>query len=73
MSEAEKMDLLLGNRLRQFRENRGLSHAQLAGKVGLGIDDLLKCEKGKRRVTATELWAFCGVFDVSPAAFFSTE
>lgn len=67
------MDRLLGNRLRQFRENRGLSRAQLAGKVGLGVEDLRQCEKGTRRVSAIELWEFCGVFDVSPGAFFQAS
>ena len=73
MSEADKMDIQLGNRLRQFREKRGLSYEQLAGKVGLRIEDLRQCEKGTRRVSATELWEFCGVFDVSPGAFFKID
>ncbi|NNE86884.1 MAG: helix-turn-helix transcriptional regulator [Silicimonas sp.] len=64
------MDRQVGHKLREFRQLSGMSLSQLAEKVGLDTASLEKCEAGARHVSAIELWDICGVFDVSPGAFF---
>ena len=70
MLGAEQVDRQVGQKLRKLRKERGMSLAELAETVELEVEFLLECEEGRRRVSASQLWDFCGVFEVSPSYFF---
>lgn len=65
------VDLVVGKRLRQARETAGLTHEQLAEKIGLAPRDLWLIEAGQERLHTKKLFAACAalkidVFDVFP-------
>lgn len=60
---------VIGNNIRKYREEAGLSLNQLSNKLLLiGIDipksSLQNIEKGKRVVKEYEFYAFCKVFNI---------
>lgn len=48
---------LIGRRLRQIRQARRLSREELAGRVGILPNDLLRIEKGEHRVGLETLFS----------------
>src|ERR1700679_1310676 len=65
----QKIDLLLGRRLRSRRRMLGLTQSQLAFKVGVRFQQIQKYESGVNRISAARLWRFCQALDV-PVAYF---
>lgn len=57
-------------RLREAREEAGLSQEQAARRLGRGQSFVSKCESGERRVDVVELKAFAKVYGV-PMSFFT--
>jgi transcriptional regulator with XRE-family HTH domain len=64
-----KIDLLLGRRLRMRRRMMGLTQNQLAAMVGVRFQQIQKYEAGANRISAARLWGFCQALEV-PAAYF---
>lgn len=69
---------LCGEKLREFRLKQGLSQRQVADLLqlrGLDIDKnaIQRIESGKRFVTDIELIHLCGVFAVTPQAFWEAN
>ena len=56
-------------RLRQARENAGLSQGEVGRRLGKPQSFVSKCESGERRVDVIELKAFARVYGV-PITFF---
>jgi transcriptional regulator with XRE-family HTH domain len=65
----QKIDLLLGRRLRNRRRLMGLTQSQLAVLVGVRFQQIQKYESGANRISAARLWRFCQALEV-PAAYF---
>ena len=60
-----KITLNLGDRIRQLRENEGISQGELAVSVGISRSAISQVEGGERKVTAEELILFSKRFNVS--------
>ncbi len=60
----------LGKRIRQFRENRGLSQEVLAKLLGVSRPTLSLIESGERKVCADEIKKLADIFNSSVDAFF---
>ncbi len=56
---------LISRNLKYLREKKGLSQEQVADKVGLGRDAIIRIEKGQRKVEVEELEKFAYLYDVS--------
>lgn len=55
----------LGQRLRQAREQAGLSQGQVARKLGLHRPAVSEIEAGRRKVSAEEISRLAELYDVS--------
>ena len=55
----------LGERIRQLRENEGISQGELAVSIGISRSAISQVESGERKVTADELILFAKRFNVS--------
>jgi len=66
----QKIDLLLGRRLRGRRRLMGLTQSQLAQMVGVRFQQIQKYEAGANRISAARLWRFCQALQVEVAYFF---
>jgi transcriptional regulator with XRE-family HTH domain len=66
----EKIDLLLGRRLRIRRRLMGLTQNQLAVRVGVRFQQIQKYESGANRISAARLWSFAQALEVPVAYFF---
>lgn len=62
-----------GNRLRQARENVGLSQEELAVRVAKNQRAISQYERGKRRMFVTDLLVFAEALEVPLAYFFTGE
>jgi transcriptional regulator with XRE-family HTH domain len=62
----------LGQRIRQAREQRGLSQEELAALIGKDQRAVSEYERGKRRIAVNDLPAFAQVLGV-PLAYFYEE
>ena len=65
----QKIDLLLGRRLRGRRRMLGLTQSQLATRVGVRFQQIQKYESGVNRISAARLWRFCQALEV-PVSYF---
>lgn len=64
-----KVDVYVGERLRQYRMLAGLSQEELGRRVGLTFQQIQKYEKGANRVGAGRLYEFSKVLEV-PLTYF---
>ncbi len=67
---APKIDLYIGQRLRQQRLLQGLSEAQIANRLGITVDQLRLFEKGVERIAPRILVAAAESFKISIGWFF---
>jgi transcriptional regulator with XRE-family HTH domain len=65
------IDVRVGEKLRSFRLQRKLSQTQMAETVGLTFQQIQKYEKGVNRVSASKLFEFAELLNVSVQSFFS--
>jgi repressor LexA len=63
----------LGKRIRQAREQKGLSQEELAAHVSRDQRAISEYENGKRRLSVTDLPTFASVLDVPLMYFFADE
>ena len=70
MSANDPLDILVGARIRAFRSHRGMSQDDLAGELGIAVQQLQKYEKGIDRVGASSLSRIAAVLGVSIGEFF---
>lgn len=64
---------LLGLRIRQARERKGLSQDEFAARISRDQRAVSEYENGKRRIAVTELPTFARVLDVPLLYFFEGE
>jgi ribosome-binding protein aMBF1 (putative translation factor) len=55
--------------LREYRQNQGMTQAELAAKLESPQSYISKCESGERRVDLVQLEAFCSALGVSLSEF----
>jgi len=67
---AHKVDLHVGQRIRQRRWMLGLTQQRVAEQVGIKFQQLQKYETGANRVSASRLWELSGVLDAPISYFF---
>jgi transcriptional regulator with XRE-family HTH domain len=60
-----------GRRLRELRQERGLSQEQLAQVAGLDRTYVSSCEAGRRNATIKTVSRFADALDVDPAELVS--
>ena len=65
-----KIDIHVGQRVRQRRVLCGLSQTELANAIGLTFQQLQKYERGMNRISASKLWQISQVLDVPVQWFF---
>lgn len=51
-----KIDVFVGNRIKQKRRELNLSQQQLAQKLHISFQQLQKYESGQNRISASRLW-----------------
>ena len=64
------IDVPLGVRLRALREDRGLTQAEMAHKLGISANQWGRHEAGENRVPAARLWQFCSAMNVTVAEIY---
>lgn len=64
------VDIYVGMRLKQRRVAYGLSQGELAEAVGITFQQVQKYERGANRMSASRLYEFGKVLDVSVGFFF---
>jgi transcriptional regulator with XRE-family HTH domain len=64
------VDEFVGKRLRERRTLMGLSQEGLAKTVGITFQQVQKYERGTNRMSASRLYEFAHVLDISVAFFF---
>ena len=68
-NENPKLNASVGRRLRELRNQRGLSQAELARSLGVSPSYLNLIEKGRRTVQLPLLWTALELLDVEPEPF----
>lgn len=68
--KAEPIDLIIAGRIRQRRNELGLSQIELAQKLGLSLQQIGKYESGGNRVSAARLFAIATALEVSVMWFY---
>jgi transcriptional regulator with XRE-family HTH domain len=69
--QATDVDAHVGDRLRNLREERGLSQEALGQRVDVSFQQIQKYERGANRVGASRLFEFAQVLHVPVESFFS--
>lgn len=69
----ERVDVLVGQRVRAYRLARGMSQTALAEKVGVTFQQIQKYEKGVNRIGSGRLKRVSTVLGVGIAALFGDE
>ncbi len=67
---ANPIDIYVGNRVRSRRAQLGLTQTELGDGVGLTFQQIQKYERGANRVSASRLYQFGNILDVSISYFF---
>ncbi len=67
---ANEIDAIVGQRLRERREELGLSQSRLGRHLGLTFSQIQKYEKGSNRIGAGRLYMVAQYLGVSPTYFF---
>lgn len=68
MSSSE-IDILLGQRIKELRERRGLSLSEVATKLKMSKSSIHGYEKGKVRIYWDVLIQLCKIYDVDYGKF----
>ncbi len=64
------LDAMVGNKIRMFRINRGMSQTALAERIGVSFQQVQKYEKGANRVGASRLSQIASVLGISVGDLF---
>lgn len=66
-----KVDVAVGERLKQLRTMRGMSQSDVAKELGISFQQIQKYEMGVNRTSASRLYDLAQVLEVTPADFFA--
>lgn len=59
----------IGNQVRSWRQELGISEADLASTLRLSVDEISSAENGDPCFTAEQIVTICQAFTVSPSRF----
>ncbi|WP_080580048.1 helix-turn-helix domain-containing protein [Sinorhizobium fredii] len=59
-------DILIGSRIRHFRQAHGLSQTDLASAIGVTFQQMQKYEKGQNRISTSALILICKTLGITP-------
>jgi len=65
-----KVDVHVGKKLKQLRNERRLSQTDVAKKLGLSFQQVQKYEIGSNRISASRLFELSQILEVKPNDFF---
>jgi ribosome-binding protein aMBF1 (putative translation factor) len=68
-TDIEAIYARIGERIKELREERKWSRADLAGKCGVTVPALWYMESGKRRVSLTDIETFAEIFGLPVRKF----
>ena len=68
--DKEKVKLLIGQRIKQKREEKGLTQAQLAEKIEMSTNFIGMVERGERNTKFTNIYEIADVLGYSLEEFF---
>lgn len=71
-SEVERLHRAVGDRLRQLREDRGLTQERLAAEAGVHRTFVGKVERGESATTVDTVAVFCSALGLTLAEFFKS-
>ena len=63
----------IGNSVRAWRNENGISEADLASSLHLSIEAVEAAERGHERFSPDQIVAICHTFDVQPSRFLDTS
>ena len=66
------LDAMVGDRIRMFRVNRGMSQTMLAARIGVTFEQMQKYERGANRVGVSRLVRIASVLGVSIGELFES-
>ncbi len=67
---AHRVDIHVGQRVRQRRWAKGMTQQQLAEMVGIRFQQIQKYETGENRLSASRLWDIAAALEVPVSYFF---
>lgn len=65
--QAEAGDFAIGERIKAYRLNAGMSQSDLGASVGITFQQIQKYEKGKNRVSGSRLLGIAKALNTTPA------
>lgn len=71
-SEAERLHRAVGDRLRELREDRGLTQERLAAEAGVHRTFVGKVERGESATTVDTIAVFCSALGLPLSEFFES-
>ncbi len=66
-----KVDIFIGERVKEVRKRLGLTQLQVSAILGITFQQLQKYEQGVNRISATMLWSIANIFQIDIKYFFS--
>lgn len=67
---AHQVDIYIGKRIRELRQLRGMTQAELGDLTDVKFQQIQKYETGMNRVSGSRLWEIAGALKVEPSYFF---
>jgi transcriptional regulator with XRE-family HTH domain len=64
------IDIRIGQNLRRFRQNAGMSQTEIGRRIGVSFQQIQKYERGTNRVSASTLWECGEALGMPVQAFF---
>jgi transcriptional regulator with XRE-family HTH domain len=71
--DIDQFDVRVGQRIRTYRLNRGLSQSALGEKIGVSFQQIQKYERGINRIGVSRLKRIAAVFDTSLTALLGED
>lgn len=65
--------MAVGIRIRQLREQKGLSQEELGHRAGVDRTYVSSCERGRRNVSLLTLYRIAAALEVEPGALLSRD
>jgi transcriptional regulator with XRE-family HTH domain len=71
--DIDPFDVRVGQRIRAYRLNRGLSQSALGARIGVSFQQIQKYERGINRIGISRLKKIAAVFETSIAALLGED
>ena len=71
--QADAVDLRVAERIKTIRRARSVTREQLAGLIGVSLQQLVKYEQGTNRISASRMLDLANALDVDITEFFSSD